>query len=48
MWINLDIFIALTLAVFAFFSPFTYGFGITEDQAELRNWFSFWKLQVVS
>ena len=48
MWINLGIFILLVIAIFAFFSPFTYGFGITEDQAELRNWFSFWKLQVVS
>ncbi len=48
MWINLGIYIVLVIAIFAFFSPFTYGFGITEDQAELRNWFSFWKLQVVS
>jgi dolichyl-phosphate-mannose-protein mannosyltransferase len=45
--INAGIFAALVIAVFAFFSPFTYGFGITEDQFELRNWFSFWKLQVV-
>jgi dolichyl-phosphate-mannose--protein O-mannosyl transferase len=47
MWINLGIFIALVIAVFAFFSPFTYGFALTEDQFEMRNWFSFWKLQVV-
>lgn len=45
--INAGLFAALVIAVFAFFSPFTYGFGLTEDQFELRNWFSFWKLQVV-
>lgn len=45
--INISLFAALVIAVFAFFSPFTYGFGLTEDQFELRNWFSFWKLQVV-
>ncbi len=45
--INASLFAALVIAVFAFFSPFTYGFGLTEDQFELRNWFSFWKLQVV-
>ena len=47
-WVNLGIYITLVIAIFAFFSPFTYGFGLTIDQAELRNWFSFWKLQVVS
>lgn len=46
-WINLSIFVALVIGVFAFFSPFTYGFAITEDQFEMRNWFSFWKMQVV-
>jgi dolichyl-phosphate-mannose-protein mannosyltransferase len=45
--INAGLFAALVIAVFAFFSPFTYGFGLTEDQFELRNWFNFWKLQVV-
>lgn len=45
--INASLFALLVMAVFAFFSPFTYGFGLTEDQFELRNWFSFWKLQVV-
>jgi dolichyl-phosphate-mannose-protein mannosyltransferase len=48
MWVNLGIFIALLIAIFAFFSPLTYGFALTEDQFEIRNWFSFWKLQVVS
>ncbi|MET0355343.1 MAG: phospholipid carrier-dependent glycosyltransferase, partial [Cellvibrio sp.] len=47
MWINLSLYIVLVIAVFAFFSPFTYGFPMTEDQFEMRNWFSFWKLQVV-
>ena len=45
--INTALFATLVIAIFAFFSPFTYGFGLTEDQFELRNWFSFWKLQVV-
>lgn len=47
MWINLGVFVALVIAVFAFFAPFTYGIAMTEDQFEMRNWFSFWKLQVV-
>lgn len=47
VWINLGVYIALVVAIFAFFSPFTYGIGLTEDQFEMRNWFSFWKLQVV-
>ena len=47
MWINLGAYIALVIAIFAFFAPFTYGIGLTEDQFEMRNWFSFWKLQVV-
>jgi len=47
MWINLSVYIALVVAVFAFFAPFTYGIAMTEDQFEMRNWFSFWKLQVV-
>lgn len=45
--INAALFATMVIAVFAFFSPFTYGFGLTEDQFELRNWFSFWQLQVV-
>jgi dolichyl-phosphate-mannose-protein mannosyltransferase len=47
-WINLGIFIVLVIAMFAFFSPLTYGFGITVDEFELRNWFSFWKLQAAA
>jgi len=45
--INVSLFALVVIGVFAFFSPFTYGFGLTEDQFELRNWFTFWKLQVV-
>jgi len=47
VWINISVYVTLVIAVFAFFSPLTYGFALTEDQFELRNWFSFWKLQVV-
>lgn len=45
--INAFLFTALVIVVFAFFSPFTYGFGLTEEQFELRNWFDFWKMRVV-
>jgi dolichyl-phosphate-mannose-protein mannosyltransferase len=47
LWINLSLYIALVIAIFAFFAPFTYGIGMTVDQFELRNWFSFWKLEAV-
>jgi len=47
LWVNLSLYIALVIAIFAFFAPFTYGIGMTADQFELRNWFSFWKLQAV-
>jgi len=47
LWINLSLYITLVIVIFAFFAPFTYGIGITADQFEMRNWFSFWKLQVV-
>lgn len=46
LWINLGILVALVIAVFAFFAPLTYGLPLSEDQFELRNWFSFWKLKV--
>jgi dolichyl-phosphate-mannose-protein mannosyltransferase len=45
--INLSIFVALIIAIFAFFSPFTYSFGLTEDAFNLRNWFQFWHLRPV-
>lgn len=45
--INLGVFVLLVIGVFAFFSPFTYGFQMTEDEFALRNWFSFWQLNVV-
>lgn len=45
--INLGVFAVLVIGVFAFFSPFTYGFPMTEDDFMLRDWFSFWRLNVV-
>lgn len=36
-----------TIALFAWFSPYTFGFGITENQFDLRNWFSNWQLEAV-
>lgn len=44
--INASAFAVLVIAVFAFFSPFTYSFGLTEAEFDLRNWFVFWQLQV--
>ncbi|WP_053980043.1 phospholipid carrier-dependent glycosyltransferase [Marinagarivorans algicola] len=46
-WINLGVFGVLVVAVFAYFSPFTFGIPITEAQFELRNWFSLWDIEVV-
>lgn len=43
--INAGLFAALVIAVFAYFSPFTYGFGLTEAEFDLRNWFDFWQLR---
>ena len=45
--INVTAFVILIVGVFAWFSPFTYGFQLTEDEFALRNWFSFWQLEVV-
>lgn len=45
--VNLGLFVLLVVAIFAFFSPFTYGLPINEDQFEVRNWFRFWQLNVV-
>ncbi|MDQ2077193.1 phospholipid carrier-dependent glycosyltransferase [Marinimicrobium sp. ABcell2] len=45
--INLGIFVALVIAVFAYFSPLTYGIPITPEQFEQRQWFDFWMMQVV-
>jgi dolichyl-phosphate-mannose-protein mannosyltransferase len=45
--INLGVFVVLVIAVFTFFSPFTYSFGLTEDEFDLRNWFQFWHLRPV-
>lgn len=45
--INLAVYLALVVAVFAFFSPLTYGFALTPEQFELRQWFDIWKLEPV-
>lgn len=45
--INLGFFIGLIIAIFFFFSPFTYSFGLTEDEFHLRNWFQLWHLRPV-
>ena len=46
-WINLGVLGFLVVAMFAYFSPFTFGIPITEAQFELRNWFSLWDIEVV-
>jgi dolichyl-phosphate-mannose-protein mannosyltransferase len=46
-FINLGIFVVLVITVFAYFSPLTYGIPITPEQFEQRQWFDFWKMQVV-
>lgn len=45
--INLGAFVVMVVAVFAFFAPLTYSIPITADHFELRDWFSFWRLEVV-
>jgi dolichyl-phosphate-mannose-protein mannosyltransferase len=45
--INLALYLALVVAVFAFFSPLTYGFALTPEQFELRQWFDIWQLEPV-
>ena len=44
---NLGVYILLVIAIFAFFSPFTYSLGLTENEFQLRNWFDFWHLRPV-
>ncbi len=46
-YVNLAGFVILVIGVFFIFAPFTYSWELTEAQFELRNWFSFWKMQVV-
>ena len=46
-YINLAVYIGLAIAVFFVFAPFTYSWELTEAQFDMRNWFAFWKLQVV-
>ena len=45
--VNLGLFVLLVVAIFAWFSPFTYGLPINEDQFEARNWFRLWQMNVV-
>lgn len=45
--INLGVLGFLVVAMFLYFSPFTYGIPLTETQFELRNWFSLWDIHVV-
>ena len=45
--INLGILGVMVVAMFAYFSPFTFGIPINESQFELRNWFSLWDIEVV-
>lgn len=45
--INLVLFLLLTIGVFAYFAPLTYGIPITPEQFEQREWFDFWLMQVV-
>lgn len=47
-FINVSIFVCLVVGVFAFFSPFTYGLGMTESEFSLRNWFNVWQLQAAN
>ncbi|WP_075186701.1 phospholipid carrier-dependent glycosyltransferase [Teredinibacter haidensis] len=44
---NLAAFVGLVAFVFYIFSPFTYSLPITEAEFNLRNWFTFWKLELV-
>jgi len=45
--INLAGFVLLVAFAFYIFSPFTYSIALTETEFGLRNWFEFWKLEVV-
>ncbi len=45
--LNLGVLGLLVVAMFAYFSPFTYSIPLTEAQFELRNWFSLWDIEVV-
>ena len=46
-YINLTVLVAFVVGVFFVFAPFTYSWELTEAQFEIRNWFAYWKLQVV-
>jgi dolichyl-phosphate-mannose--protein O-mannosyl transferase len=44
---NLGLLGVMVIALFAYFSPFTFGIPLTESQFELRNWFSLWDIEAV-
>lgn len=46
-YINLTVLVAFVIGTFYIFAPFTYSWELTEAQFELRDWFDYWKLQVV-
>lgn len=45
--INLAGFVLLGAFAFYIFAPFTYSLPLTETEFGLRNWFAFWKLELV-
>ncbi len=47
LWINLGAFVLLVFTVFMIFAPFTYSWELTEAQFNARDWFDFWKLELV-
>lgn len=47
LWINLAGFVLLVFTVFIIFAPFTYSWELTEAGFNARNWFDYWKLELV-
>lgn len=47
LWINLTAFVALVFTAFILLAPFTYSWELTEGQFNARNWFDYWKLELV-
>jgi dolichyl-phosphate-mannose--protein O-mannosyl transferase len=45
--INLLLYLGLVITGFLFFAPLTYGWPLTEQQFELRQWFDHWQLEPV-
>lgn len=46
-WSAVVLLIVLIIAVFAFFSPFTYNLQLTKEQFLQRSWFDLWRLEYV-